>query len=206
MELKQMEKYKKSYAKVNIFLKVTGKRNGYHELVSRFVKINNLWDEIFFIKTDKKCFDITGNFSCSLEKNTIYKIYKLIENMPNVKSFFEKYSVKVCKNIPEFAGLGGGSSNAAVFLLMVNEYCRLGLSKDSMAKIGVKVGADIPFFIYEYNSANVTGIGEVVKEFKEEALKIEVFTPLIKCDTSEIFKIFREKFYKEISFNKKMIW
>ncbi|MCG3652595.1 4-(cytidine 5'-diphospho)-2-C-methyl-D-erythritol kinase [Aliarcobacter butzleri] len=189
----------KSYAKVNIFLKIANKRDNYHELVSRFVRVHGLYDKISFIKSKRKAFEIIGNFGCKMETNTIFKAYQLIKSYKGVEDFFQEYSVEVEKNIPEFAGLGGGSSNAATFLIMANKYCKLNLSKDDLCKIAVKIGADVPFFIYEYDSANVTGIGEIVEKFDEEILNIETITPNIKCNTGEIFKIFREKFYKEIS-------
>ncbi|MBU0925049.1 4-(cytidine 5'-diphospho)-2-C-methyl-D-erythritol kinase [bacterium] len=189
----------KSYAKVNIFLKIADKRENYHELVSRFVRVHNLYDTVSYIQSSRKAFDIIGDFGCKLESNTVYKAYKLIEHFDGVEEFFKNYSVKIDKNIPEFAGLGGGSSNAATFLIMSNKHCNLNLSKDELCKIAVQIGADVPFFVYEYDSANVTGIGEVVEKFDEELLNIDTITPSIKCNTGEIFKIFREKFYKQIS-------
>ena len=82
---------------------------------------------------------------------------------------------------------------------MANQYCDLNLSKDDLCKIAVKVGADVPFFIYEFDSANVRGIGEIVEKFYEEILDIQTITPNIKCNTGEIFEIFRKDFYKQIS-------
>jgi len=191
---------KKSYAKVNIFLKIAGIRGNYHELVSRFVRVHSLYDIVSFEKGDNKEFTLIGKFGCETKKNTIYKAYeKLKEISSKVEEFFKTHYVKVEKNIPEFAGLGGGSSNCATFLIMVNEVCNLNLSKDDLAKIGSSIGADVPFFIYEFDSANVTGIGEIVEKFDEEILDIEVITPDIKCNTGEIFKTFREKFYKQIT-------
>lgn len=189
----------KSYAKVNIFLKIADKRDNYHELASRFVRVHSLYDEVSFIKSSNNKFEILGDFSCDIEKNTVYKAYKLIEDYKNVKEFFKNYSVEIKKNIPEFAGLGGGSSNAATFLNMANQYCDLNLSKDDLCKIAVKIGADVPFFIYEFDSANVRGIGEIVEKFHEEILDIQTITPNIKCNTGEIFEIFRKDFYKQIS-------
>ena len=190
---------KKSYAKVNIFLKIANKRDNYHELVSRFVRVHNLFDTITFVKITKKRFNIIGDFGCKLESNTVYKAYILLKEYKNVKKFFDTHSVKIDKNIPEFAGLGGGSSNAATFMIMVNEYCNLGLSKDELCALAVQIGADVPFFIYEYDSANVRGIGEIVEKFDEEILDIKTVTPKIKCDTGEVFNLFREKFYKQVS-------
>ena len=193
------EMIEKSYAKVNIFLKISNKRDGYHELVSRFVRVHSLYDNISFIKSSRKAFDIIGEFGCKMETNTVYKAYKLLEKYDSVRNFFQSYSVKIEKKIPEFAGLGGGSSNAATFLNMTNKYCNLNLSKDELCEIALKIGADVPFFVYEYDSANVTGIGEIVEKFDEEILDIETITPQIKCNTGEIFKVFRENFYKQIS-------
>ncbi len=191
---------RKSYAKVNIFLKIAGRRDSYHELVSRFVLIHSLYDEIEFIKQKCEEFTLVGNFACETKSNTIYKAYKILkEKSTRVEEYFKNHIIKVQKNIPEFAGLGGGSSNCATFIIMVNEVCTLNLTKNELAKIAIIIGADVPFFVYEYDSANVRGIGEIVEKFDEEILDIEVITPQIKCNTKEIFEVFRDKFYKEIN-------
>lgn len=190
----------KSYAKVNIFLKIAGKRDNYHELVSRFVRVQNLFDTLTFEQGDFKEFTLEGNFGCTTQQNTIYKAYvKLSTISSKVEEFFTRHKVLVDKHIPEFAGLGGGSSNCATFMIMVNEMCSLGLSKDTLSEIAVTIGADVPFFIYEYDSANVTGIGEIVQPFDEELLDIQTFTPNVECNTGLIFKSFRDNHYKEIS-------
>jgi len=191
---------KKSYAKVNIFLKIVGKRDHYHELASRFVRVKNLYDVVKFEKGSFDKFTLEGNFGCKTTSNTIYKAYLKLQNISqSVNEYFKTHKIIVNKNIPEFAGLGGGSSNCATFILMVNEVCNLQLSKDKLAKIAQTIGADVPFFIYEYDSANVTGIGEIVKEFKEDLLDIEIFTPNIECNTGAIFTEFRKNHYKEIT-------
>ena len=191
---------RKSYAKVNIFLKIAGKRDNYHELVSRFMRVKNLYDTIYLKPGDYKEFTLEGYFGCPTQSNTIYKAYlALCELSDEVKWLFQNYKVVVDKNIPEFAGLGGGSSNAATFILMVNDVLELNISKEKLATIGAKIGADIPFFIYDCDSANVTGIGEIVEPFDEEILDIKTFTPKIECNTGAIFKSFRDKFYKEVS-------
>ena len=190
----------RSYPKVNIFLKISGKRDNYHEIVSRFMKVYSIYDTFSIYKSDCDTFTLDGEFGCKLEQNTIYKAYLLLKkDYKEVEEFYKLHKIVIDKKVPFFAGLGGGSSNCATFLLLTNRLCKLNLSKEQLAKIGIQIGADIPFFIYEYNSANVTGIGEKVEEFRETKLNIEIFTPDIKCNTSEIFKTFREKFYKEIS-------
>ncbi len=193
------EMSQKSFAKVNIFLKIANKRENYHELVSRFVRVHNLYDIVSFVKTSRKAITIIGDFGCKMETNTVYKAYNLIKDLKGVEEFFLNHEIVIEKRIPEFAGLGGGSSNAATFLIMANKYCNLNLTKDELCEIAVKIGADVPFFVYEYDSANVTGIGEIVEKFDEEVLNISTITPKIKCNTGEIFRIFRESFYKQIS-------
>ena len=102
------------------------------------------------------------------------------------------------KNIPSGAGLGGGSSDAAAFMRLFNKVCKLGLDTPTLAKIGSTVGADIPFFVYNYNAANVSGFGEVVEEFKEKPLKVELYTPNIHCNTALVYKTFKQHLFDKI--------
>ncbi len=185
----------KAYAKVNIFLKITAFRGNYHELVSRFMVVENLFDELEFRKKSRDAeFELEGDFGCPLESNTIFKAYiaLLEEGYTKAKDFLQSYSLHVSKKIPSFAGLGGGSSDAATFLKMINKEASLGIDTDKLSYIGSKVGADVPFFVYSFKSANVSGIGEIVEEFEEESLDLELLTPKILCDTSKVYKEFRK--------------
>ena len=200
-----MKKYK-AYAKVNIFLKITGKRDEYHEIISRFMRVNDLYDELSFVS--KKSveatvneFKIIGDFDCEIKQNTIYKAYVALKDATGseaLEKLMRSYAVAVDKNIPAFAGLGGGSSDAATYLKMCNEVLHLGLSLNELAQIGLHVGADVPFFIYGYESANVSGIGEVVEAFDEEALTFDLYTPQIQISTPKVYKAYRESFYRPI--------
>ena len=191
-----------AYAKVNIFLKIVGKRGNYHELLSRFILVKNLYDELEFKdkQTDDE-FELHGEFGCPLESNTIYKAYLSTCKAgyeKELKEFFTCKALHVKKNIPSFAGLGGGSSDAATFLHMINKEANLGLSNEQLADIGLEVGADVPFFIYGFKSANVSGIGEVVKEYKEEPLHVKTITPNIQCDTGAVYRAFRENYSVDV--------
>jgi len=198
----------KAFAKINVFLKIVGKRGNYHELLSRFVRVSHLYDELSLeSKQTKEYFELVGEFGCPLEKNTIYKALLALKEAgyeSQVDDFCSKHALHVKKNIPSFAGLGGGSSDAASFLLILNELLDLNLSKDELATIGAKVGADVPFFIYEYDSANVSGIGEIVECFNEEALHVKTFTPDIKCDTPRVYQSFRTHYKEEKELANKM--
>lgn len=186
----------KAHAKVNIFLKIVGTRERYHELISRFMRVENLYDTISFEKKEvaSEDFELVGDFGCKLEQNTIYKAYKLLPKT----NFFDNHKVIVKKQIPEFAGLGGGSSDAAAFLNLTNEVLELGLSKNTLSNMGEKIGADVPFFIYNYPSANVSGIGEIVEKFDEEPLNIETITPKIECDTAKVYQKYRADYLENI--------
>ena len=192
----------KAPAKVNIFLKITGRRGDYHEIFSRFMLVDNLFDTISFFPKDEDGFIIKGNFDCKTEQNTIYKAYEAllgtIKNPDDLRSLMRSHGIAVGKRIPSFAGLGGGSSDAATYLKMCNEVLHLGLTADELSAIGSKVGADVAFFIHNYPSANVSGIGEIVEPFDEEPLPLEIITPKIKISTPDVYRRFRENFYTEL--------
>lgn len=184
-------------AKINVFLKITGIRGNYHELRSRFMRVETLYDTIEFIPGEYENFRVEGCMGVPQEKNTITKAFLALLGFtqnPILKEFFRHHAVRVTKRIPEMAGLGGGSSDAASFLLMANDCLLLGLKTDELAHIGARVGADVPFFIYGYPSANVSGIGEIIEPFDEEPLDIELFTPPVACNTALVYKTFRERF------------
>jgi 4-diphosphocytidyl-2-C-methyl-D-erythritol kinase len=183
----------KSYAKINLFLKITGYKDGYHQLNSRFMKVKDLYDEIEF---REGTFNIIGDFDCAVRDNTIFRAYhKLITLFPDIREYFIDKQIVVTKNIPSMAGLGGGSSNAATFLRMVNEDSGLNLSIDELAKIGAEIGSDVPFFIYDFDVANVYGRGEIVEKYDEEAIDVEITIPPIECSTAKVFAMYKERFF-----------
>jgi len=203
-----MKSYR-AYAKVNIFLKITGKRGAYHEILSRFVLVDDLYDTLTFESKEHQGFSILGAFNCETEQNTIYKAYLALLEVTGseaLERLMQSHAIKVDKKIPSFAGLGGGSSDAATYLLMCNEVLHLGLSRDELATIGLKVGADLPFFIHGYQSANVSGIGEIVTAFDEPPLKITTVTPNIEISTPKVYQTFREHFYKALKEEEKKRW
>jgi len=203
----------KSPAKINIFLKITGFSNNLHTIASRFVLCENLFDGISFVKKQNKTnsFELIGDFDCLLEQNSIYKAYEILRNYQNQKhynditAFFDEYKIVVDKNIPQFGGLGGGSSNGAYFMMLLNDVLNLGISKDELANISVAIGFDTPFFVYGYKSANVSGKGEIIEQFIEPSgfdwfiKDIKITTPNIQCSTPNVYKTYKEKFYNPIS-------
>jgi len=191
-----------AHAKVNIFLKITGHKEGYHTLLSRFVRVEALFDTITFVPEVCDSFTIEGCKGIPLESNTIYKAYKALNTHTgdlDILNFFYTHKVVVTKRIPSQAGLGGGSSDAAAFMRLVKEVCNLMLSTEELANIGSTIGADVPFFIYNYPSANVSGFGEIVEAFPESSLNIELYTPKLGCDTTIVYKTFKEHLLNHIT-------
>jgi len=199
----------KAHAKVNIFLKITGHKDGYHTLLSRFMRVEDLYDTISFVPCECDSFTIEGCEDIPLKSNTIYKAYKALNEHTgdlDILDFFYKHKVVVDKHIPSQAGLGGGSSDAASFMRLVKEVCNLTLSIDELAKIGSTIGADLPFFIYNYPCANVSGFGEIVELFDEKPLSLELYTPNIGCDTTVVYKTFKQQLLDNINLCSFMGW
>lgn len=145
-----------SPAKLNLFLHITGRReNGYHELQSIFQLID-LFDWLEFTQTDDADISIDGLSNVELEQNLIYKATKILKPYAKQPTGLK---ISIEKNIPMGAGLGGGSSNAATTLIMVNQMWQCGLNKTQLAELGVQLGADVPIFVHGKN-AWAEGIGE----------------------------------------------
>jgi 4-diphosphocytidyl-2-C-methyl-D-erythritol kinase len=198
-----------AHAKVNIFLKITGHKEGYHTLLSRFMKVENLYDTITFVPEECDSFTIEGCEGVPKTSNTIYKAYKALNAHTgdlDILDFFYHHKVLVTKRIPSQAGLGGGSSDAAAFMRLVNEICNLKLNRERLSEIGSTVGADLPFFIHNYPSANVSGFGEIVEPFEEEPLSLELYTPPVGCDTALVYKTFKEHFLPDIKLSSFIGW
>ncbi|WP_024791388.1 4-(cytidine 5'-diphospho)-2-C-methyl-D-erythritol kinase [Lebetimonas sp. JS032] len=193
----------KAYAKVNIFLKIVGFDGYYHLLKSRFMRVKNLYDEIEIVEADK--FNIVGDINCVLRDNSVFKAYvELTKTYPEIKKFFIGKEIRIHKKIPEMAGLGGGSSDAAAFLLLANKAFNLNLSTKELVEIGKKIGSDVAFFLYDVDTANVYGRGETVEPVEEKSFDIEIFTPPVECSTPKVYKTYKENFFnpKDSDFDK----
>ncbi len=145
-----------SPAKLNLFLHITGRReDGYHELQSIFQLID-LYDWLEFEVNDSADIHIQGLNSVDLEQNLIYKATQILK--PYAKQA-TGLNIAIEKHIPMGAGLGGGSSNAATTLIVVNQLWQCSLEIDQLAELGLQLGADVPIFVHGRN-AWAEGIGE----------------------------------------------
>jgi 4-diphosphocytidyl-2-C-methyl-D-erythritol kinase len=190
-------------AKLNIFLKLVGRRaDGYHLIASRFVRYGALCDKLWFEKAGVRGFEITGDFNCATESNTIYRAFTMLSRFRPSKALFDftaAHRVVVYKQIPSGAGLGGASSDAATFLTMINQAAKLKLSSEELAQIALQVGADVPFFLSGYATANVGGIGEKIEPFSEPPLTFKLKIPPIVCETPKVYQAFRMNFSDQMA-------
>lgn len=143
-------------SKLNLFLHITGRReNGYHELQSIFQLID-LCDWLEFEPRTDQEIHIEGLNSVDLSQNLIYKATQILKPYAQTATGL---SILLEKNIPMGAGLGGGSSDAATTLIVVNQLWQCGLNTEQLADLGVQLGADVPIFVHGRN-AWAEGIGE----------------------------------------------
>jgi len=206
----------KSFAKLNVFLNIISRRNdGYHNIISVFLPIS-LHDEIEIYSS--LCFNIEfENANIKIEESTVFKA---------IKFFYEKLAkpipklfVRINKKIPIGGGLGGGSSNAAYVLKFLNEYNNYPFSTKELIDIAVKIGMDVPFFIYS-QPAIVMGRGEKIFPFSlDYKLYGVLFSPSFSINTKEAYSLFKnysfmqkvenlnmlKKMLKEKNFEKEII-
>lgn len=145
-------------AKINYLLDVTGKRqDGYHELRMIMQRVD-LCDEITLLLTDTSGINVTCNSKSAPDgpDNIAWKAARTLLDLANSDI---GVNIKIKKNIPVAAGLGGGSSDAASVLMGMNKLLHLGLSDQQLMKIGCTLGADVPFFIFK-TTALAEGIGD----------------------------------------------
>ncbi len=172
-----------SPAKLNLFLHITGRReNGYHELQTIFQLID-LYDWMNFEAMGDEGIQIEGLDDVQLEQNLIYLATQLLK--PHAKKPCG-LNIRIEKNIPMGAGLGGGSSNAATTLIVLNQLWECELNEQQLADYGVKLGADVPIFVLGRN-AWAEGIGEHLSFIDLAQKKFIILKPDCFISTQQLF-------------------
>jgi len=172
-------------AKINVYLKVLGEnKNGFHDLDSLMVPID-LCDYIEMLESDK---DEIEGMDIPLESNLIYKAIEKIRCKYNIK---KKIKVIIEKNIPSFAGLGGGSSDAAAIIKALNEMWNLKMTTGEMEEVGAELGSDVPFFI-KNKPAIIKGRGEKITEVMLPVMQGILIFDGLKFSTKEVFANMKE--------------
>ncbi|MBW1915732.1 MAG: 4-(cytidine 5'-diphospho)-2-C-methyl-D-erythritol kinase, partial [Deltaproteobacteria bacterium] len=174
-------------AKINTLLKVTGRRpNGYHELVSIMIPVE-IFDLLEFEILQEKAIWIqsTGYHVPNDEKNLVHRAARSFLSRTGIS---HGVSIRLEKNIPVAAGLGGGSSDAAATLLMLNRVNSMPLTESDLREIAVELGADVPFFLNCMPSL-ATGIGEIIEPLEGwPEFWYVIVTPPIRISTMWVYQ------------------
>ena len=172
-----------SPAKINLFLHITGRReNGYHELQTIFQLID-LYDWMSFEITQDDSIKIEGLAAVQLEQNLIYRAAQLLR--PHAKQPCG-LNIHIEKNIPMGAGLGGGSSNAATTLIVLNQLWQCDLTEQQLAAYALQLGADVPIFVFGRN-AWAEGIGEKLSFIDLTQKQFIILKPDCFISTQQLF-------------------
>ncbi len=183
----------KAPAKINLTLDVIGRLpNGYHEL-KMIMQTISIYDEltVSLVPHTTSQALITLNMDKELpdkipsEKNLVYKAAMLMKKKFNIVMDF---NICLNKNIPSAAGLAGGSSDCAATFIAINQLCRLGLSKEELCKLGVTLGADVPYCIRKGTMLS-EGIGEILTPITPLATTwLVLIKPNISISTAYVYQ------------------
>src|SRR5437899_436644 len=171
-------------AKINLFLHIVGRRSdGYHLLESLFVLID--WcDTITLTRRADAEIVRVGDVAGVSEADDL--AVRAAQALRDATASREGVTIAIDKRIPQGAGLGGGSSDAASVLLALNRLWSLGLPRSELAAIGADLGADVPFFVGG-ESALARGIGEVLTPVSIPVYWLALALPSIRVPTRGIF-------------------
>ena len=175
----------RSPAKLNLFLHIVGRRDdGYHLLQSAFQLID--WCDTIHLKriAENEVRRMNPIPGVPTEQDLVVRAAKLLKDFCGIDSGVE---IDLKKEIPMGAGMGGGSSDAATTLIGLNALWDLKLSTETLSTLGLKLGADVPFFIFGQN-AFVEGIGEKIQEISLQTPDFLVIFPNQGIATASIFQ------------------
>ena len=179
--------YVKAPAKINLYLDVLGKRdNGYHDLDMVMLPLE-LHDTIDFEYAPNAHY--THIVSDTIERQIINhnSIYRTHELLVKQYDFTRNYIIRVHKEIPIYAGMGGGSANAASAFRFFMKQGKLKLSEEEQIKFCLQIGADVPFCLKNV-PAHVEGIGEKITPIKvKKQYSVLVIKPKQGLSTKDVF-------------------
>ena len=186
-----------SFAKINWVLRVFDKRDdGYHRLETIYQTID-LRDEITFKITSDSMISlrVCGKEVARGRDNIVYKAAELLKRATAVNK-----GVEIClkKQIPIGAGLGGGSGNAAVVLLVLNKLWECGLSKKELSCLASQLGSDVPFFLFGGTALGLER-GEKIIPFVDQLQeqKLLLFYPGFQLSTRKAYSLLQQKNHKK---------
>jgi 4-diphosphocytidyl-2-C-methyl-D-erythritol kinase len=176
----------KAPAKVNLFLHVINKRqDGYHDIFSLMQKIS-LYDELSFSPRKAGIVLHCSDKTLPVDANNL--VVRAAEAIFGYCGYPFGVEINLTKNIPLTAGLGGGSSDAATTLKAINKIFSFGLTKAELMRLGAKLGADVPFFLFG-NKALASGIGyELRRSPSFPKLNFLIINPPFELSTKMVYE------------------
>lgn len=171
-------------AKLNLFLHVLGRRDdGYHLLQSAFVLIDRADRLRFAVRGDGRIRRVNDLPGVPVEADLVVRAAALLKAETGTALGAE---IEVDKQLPIGGGVGGGSSDAATTLVVLNRQWGTGLSRGALQALGTRLGADVPFFVFGRN-AWVEGVGERLCPLDIAPAWYLVLVPPVAVPTGEIF-------------------
>lgn len=171
-------------AKLNLSLRVVGRRaDGYHEIDSVVAKVT-LYDELTFRRRgDAQIhFDCTG-LDCGAEQDNL--VFRAAGRLREKGGAFGA-DIRLTKRIPPGAGLGGGSSDAATALKALNRLWELGLAAAELSELAAELGSDAPLFL-DGPAVRIRGRGERVESLSMHPFHALVYLPELGCPTQQVY-------------------
>jgi len=166
--------------KLNLFLHVLARRpDGYHELQTAFRLIDRA-DRVGIALREDGAIAFSGMFG---EDNLCLRAARLLQREAGCRLGAD---IRLEKTLPVGGGLGGGSSDAATVLLVLNRLWRSGLDRKALADLGLRLGADVPFFLYGRNALG-EGVGERLTPLALAPAWYLVLVPQVSVSTKETF-------------------
>jgi len=174
-------------AKINLTLKILRKRaDGYHDIQSILQKVS-LYDTLLLTCTPLQGITVTAD-DPSIPTDARNLAYRAADLLLTQQKIARGISIHIKKRIPAGAGLGGGSSDAAATLTGLNKLLRCNLTEAELLKLGVQIGADVPFFIYDKPAALAEGIGEQLSPVKIQVpLWLAIIFPGFSISTKWVY-------------------
>ena len=188
----------KSYAKINLALNVIGKKTNLHKIES-IISFIGLHDLISLKRIDKKNHKVIfkGKFSRNIGKmNTVTKLLMLLDKKNLIKN--QKFEVKIVKNIPQEAGMGGGSMNAASLINFFIDQKILKIKKNELRELTKQIGSDVILGIKPCNTI-LSNNGDIKRYSKDIGFYTLAVKPSFGCSTKYIYS--KVKIFSKPQFN-----
>ena len=176
-------------AKLNLFLHVNGRRpDGYHLLQTVFQMVDHGDSLDFTLRDDEQIVRVTELAGVPQERDLIIRAARLLqaEVQRRTGNLPRGVDIAIHKVLPMGGGLGGGSSDAATTLMVLNHLWQAGLSREELMAMGLPLGADIPFFIFG-QTAFAEGVGEALQPVQAADCWYVVIEPGVEVPTAAIF-------------------